>query len=80
MEINLEPVVSDAVESIKYFPEQRDLIVHFIAGGTYVYHDAPEDLYKRFLKRHPWHRIHAEVKALPTERLSKGLKLIKELR
>lgn len=80
-EIILEPVTySETVDGVAYFPELRDLIVHFKSGGSYVYHNCPPELYERFHKRHPWRRIHADVKALPTERLSKGLTVIRELR
>lgn len=79
-EITLEPVVSDTISGVAYFPEYEDLVVRFRTSAMYVYHGVKPDLYEKFHKRHPWHRIYAEVKAHPYERLSKGLKIIKELR
>jgi hypothetical protein len=73
-EITMTPVVSDTIDSYHYSAEYRTLLVHFKSGGVYAYRDCPPELAARLDKRHPWRRIHAEVKALPFERVSKGIK------
>lgn len=73
-EITMKPVLSDTIDSYHYDEEYKNLFVHFKSGGFYVYHDCPKALAVRLDKRHPWRRIYADVKALPFDRVSKGIK------
>lgn len=73
-EITMKPVLSDTIDSYYYDEGYKNLFVHFVSGGFYVYHDCPKELAARFEKRHPWRRIYAEVKALPFDRVSRGIK------
>lgn len=74
-EIQLKPVVSEAISAYHYDPEYKELLIRFRTGAFYVYHDCPKSLADRLDKRHPWHRIFAEVKALPMEKVSQGIKI-----
>ena len=43
------PVSSSNVRSVKYSPETEEMRVRFLSGGTYIYSDVPEHVYKGML-------------------------------
>ena len=45
---------SRAIENIDYDPETSDLIIIFLARGTYLYHDVPLDTYVDFAGAESW--------------------------
>ena len=42
----MQRVASSNVHSIGYDPETMEMQVRFNNGGTYIYYDVPEDVYK----------------------------------
>jgi len=50
-------VVSEGIRAVGYDADTRILRVEFRSGGVYDYLDVDEDLYRRLLEPHPWHRV-----------------------
>lgn len=39
---------SSVITSIRFLPDQMQLIVHFVSGDVYAYEDVPEKVFKFF--------------------------------
>lgn len=61
--MNMEAVISDAVQSVGYDHETHVLRVTFRSGGTYDYFAVSVHLFEVMLLPHPWRRVGKQIRA-----------------
>lgn len=60
--IKLNEVASSTIKAVGYDYEHKDLHVHFINGGEYLYENVPAEVYAKLLEADSKGRfLHAEV-------------------
>jgi len=66
----MKPVISEAVSAYEYESGTLTLLVQFKNGSIYEYSDVPSDFAAEFDIPHPWHRVHARIKAYPYRQIN----------
>ena len=66
----VKPVESENVAGYEYDAGSLVLILQFKDGAVYEYTGVPADFAAEFDLPHPWHRVHARIKAFPYRRIS----------